>query len=240
MKKIFSILIVILISLLCCSPKLNDAKALDIIRESFDLSEADSIEILGISDDSKDVMIVKFKLNDTQLSSKMRKYDKGWQLDEIQNDFGMWVPASNLTQLSNQKDKLRSTMKEMVVIATGLMDYITDHGVTPNQEGIYEENSEVYKNLVPFYLRNMPVKDKWGNHYLIFCGISGNEKYGISDCSDDDFIVISYGKDGIQEKWQFDKSNPSVGLYLITEADEYNNDLVLWSGTWVRAPKEEN
>jgi hypothetical protein len=240
MKKIFSILIVILFSLLCCSPKLNDAKASEIIRESFDLSESDSIEILGISDDSKDVMIVKFKLNDTQLSSKMRKYDKGWQLDEIQNDFGMWVPANNLTQLSDQKDKLRSTMKDMVVITTGLIDYITDHGVAPNQEGIYEENSEVYRNLVPFYLKNMSIKDKWGNNYIVFCGTSCNGNYGISGCVDDDVIVISYGKDGQQDTWQFDKSDPDAGLYLIKEADDYNNDLVLWSGTWLRAPREEN
>ena len=96
---IFGMIIVFLLS---CSPKLTTENAASIIKNTFQLSDKDKIEILGISKESKISMLVKFKINDIQLNSKMRKYDKGWQLEEIQNDLGMWIPASSIANLFDQ------------------------------------------------------------------------------------------------------------------------------------------
>lgn len=236
MKKLI-ILFGICLIFLYCGQKFNESSAKDIIKNSFDLTEKDSLEILGISMESKDVALVKFKLNDVQISSKMRKYDKGWQLDEIQNDFGMWVPADNITRLFSQAEKQKITMKNIMTIATGLTDYVTDHGVSPNQEGVYDESSEFYKALCPFYLKILLIKDSWGNNFRVYCGTACNGKYGISDCMADEFIIVSYGMDGKKEAWLFDPSDPEAGFFTILSSDDYNKDLIIWNGSWIRGPK---
>ena len=199
MKKLILLLGICLI-FLNCGPKFNDAIAKTVIQEAFELSEDDTLEILGTSMESKDIALVKFKVNDVQISSKMRKYDKGWQLDLIQDETGEWIPAETIINLIAQQSEEGNqiiAMKDIGTISTALADYITDNGITPTQDGIYDENSEFYKALCPYYLESFPTKDPWGNNYLVYCGKAGNGKYGIIDCASDDFIVVSYGKDGV-------------------------------------------
>lgn len=236
MKKLL-ILIGICLIFLCCGPKFDEIQATDIIKQSFELTEEDSLEILGISMESKEVALVKFKLNDVQISSKMRKYDKGWQLDEIQNDFGMWVPAENLTKLFSQSEKIKIAMIDITVISTAIVDYVTDNGIAPKQDDIYDEDSEFYMGLSPFYVKELPVKDPWGNNYRVYCRTAGNGKYGITDCGNDDFVVVSYGRDGEEEIWEFDAMNPEGGIFVVNTADDYDRDLVMWNGSWIRAPR---
>ena len=101
-KKILSLLFVCLM-IIDCRPKFNDTKAADVIRKSFELNEVGSLEIIGISMETKEIAIVKFKINEAQLSSKMRRYDTGWQLDKIQDELGNWVPAEKVISLFRQK-----------------------------------------------------------------------------------------------------------------------------------------
>lgn len=220
-----------------CGTKLNNAKATAIITEAFGLTEKDALEILGISMESRDISLVKFKLNDVQISSKMRRYDKGWQLDEVQNELGMWVPAENMTKLFSQPEKQKSAMIDIMVISTALLDYVTDNGVTPKQDGIYDESSEFYIALCPFYIKELPVKDPWGNNYRVYCGKAGNGKYGITGCISDDFVVVSYGQDGEKEIWEFDASDPEAGLFIVRDVYDFDKDLVMWNGSWIRAPR---
>jgi len=237
MRKLI-ILVGICLIFLNCGPKFNDAAATAVIQEAFELTEGDSLEILGISMESKEVAIVKFKLNEVQISSKMRKYDKGWQLDEVQNDLGMWVPAENITKLYSQPEKQKIAIIDISVISTGLADYVTDSDMmTPKQDGIYDENSEFYLALSPFYVIELPVKDPWGNNYRVYCGTAGNGKFGITNCANDDFIVVSYGRDGEKESWEFDPSSPEEGLFILKNANDFDKDLVQWNGSWIRAPR---
>lgn len=236
--KIFCLLLVSFL-LSSCGTKLDDVKAADIIKESFELTEDDTVEILGISEESEDVAIVKFKLNDVQISSKMRKYDKGWQLDEIQNDFGMWLPAENLTSSFSNHERQMNTMKDITVIATAIIDHVTDFGIAPTQDGIFDESSTFYSALVPYYMKSLPTKDKWGNNYIVYCGQACNGKYGISDPGDDELVIISTGKDGELDAWLFDPSDPASAFYNIQSPEDFNNDLIMWNGNWIRAPKSK-
>lgn len=237
--KFFVLLIVFLVFVCCNQKKLDDARANEIIKNAFELSKEDSIEILGISEESDGVSIVKFKLNGVQIFSKMRKYDKGWQLDEIQNEFGMWIPAENLTRSFGEAEKQKNAMKDIVYIATGLVDYIIDSGIAPNQEGSFAKNSEFYDALVPFYLKELPILDPWGNNYLVYCGAACKGNYGLMESflSDDDFLVISYGSDGKRDSWEFDNTDPENGLFLVNSKNDFANDLINWSGSWIRAPR---
>ncbi|MBD3351573.1 MAG: hypothetical protein GF364_08805 [Candidatus Lokiarchaeota archaeon] len=237
--KFFIVLIVFLVFVCCNQKKLDDARANEIIKNAFELSEEDSIEILGISEEPNGVSIVKFKLNGVQISSKMRKYDKGWQLDEIQNEFGMWIPADNLTKSFGEAEKQKSALKDIIIITTGLVDYITDTGMTPKQNGAIDKNSEFYEALVPFYLKELPIKDPWGNNYLVYCGLACKGNYGIPESflSSDDFLVISYGSDGTRDSWKYDSTNPKNGLFSVNSENDFSNDLINWSGSWIRAPR---
>jgi hypothetical protein len=63
-----------------------------------------------------------------------------------------------------------------------------------------------------------------------------NGKYGISRCGADDFVVVSYGKDGKKEDFEFFSDDPGAGIFNIESADDFNKDLIMWNGSWVRAP----
>jgi|GEM_PF-2281487 len=140
-------------------------------------------------------------------------------------------------QMTKQRDLQRISMKEITVVCTALADYITDFGIAPKQDGTYDENLELCKALAPFYVRNLPVYDGWGNAYRVYCGEACNGKYGIFGCGLDDFLVVSYGRDRMKEDWRFDPGNPEAGLYELNNLDDFDKDLIIWNGSWVRAPK---
>jgi len=221
-----------------CTQKFDEIQAKAIIEKSFELTGKDSVEILGISMEEKDIAIVKFNLNEVQISSKMRKYDTGWQLDEIQNELGMWIPAENLTKFFSQPEKQKIAMLDITVISTGIADFVIDNGITPKQEGIYSEDSDFHIALSPFYLKELPIKDPWGNNYRVYCSSAGNGIYGISGCVSDDFIVVSYGRDGEKETWEFDATSPEAGIFIVRDSDDFDKDIVMWNGSWIRAPRK--
>jgi len=237
MKNKIFILGLVCLFLFSCSSKFNDAQASDVIKESFKLSDKDTLEIMGISMESNELALVKFKLNDVQLSSKMRKYDKGWQLDEIQNDFGMWIPAENLTGMFSHSEKQKIAMAEIATISAYLMDYTTDRGRSPEHTGPYDESSSLYTDLCPMYAESLPIKDPCGNKYLVYSGSSSEGTHGMvfAAGTSDEFIVMSLGRDGELDSWSFDESGTS--FYEISSAEDYNNDLVSWNGQFVRSPR---
>ncbi len=141
------------------------------------------------------------------------------------------------TEIAELKEKLKRTMVDIATITTALANYITDNGVLPKQDGIYDENSEFRKALSPFYVKVLPIIDAWGNNYRVYCGEVCNGKYGISRCGADDFVVVSYGRDGKKEDFKFNSSDLRAGLYYIESADDFDKDLIMWNGSWIRAPR---
>ncbi len=139
-------------------------------------------------------------------------------------------------EIAELKEKQMHTMKDIATIATALADYVTDTGALPKQDGTYDENSEFYKALSPFYEKFLPVTDSWGHKFRVYCGETISGKYGISGCAGDDFMVVSFGQDGKEEDWEFDPSNPGAGLYEIESAEDFDRDLIMWNGSWIRAP----
>ena len=48
--------------------------------------------------------------------------------------------------------------------------------------------------------------------------------------------MICLGKDGKKDNWAFSPQNPEGGLFKINGIVDFDKDLVLWNGVWVRAP----
>lgn len=139
-----------------------------------------------------------------------------------------------------QKAKQKSTMKDITTIATGLTDYITDNG-TFSQMGFSggDIDQTLQNALAPFYIKTCPRRDGWGNPYEVYLGNDVAGYYGITSnmVGSDDFLVISYGRNGTEDGWEWNTSNPDMGLYTVNSMDDFNNDLVNWSGSWIRAPR---
>ncbi len=135
-----------------------------------------------------------------------------------------------------QKAKQKSTMKDIVVISTAVTDFVTDNGITPTQDGTYTASAAFYTGLSPFYVKVLPLTDQWGTPYRAYCGTAGNV-YGISNAAGDDFVIASYGRAGIVEGFSFSSTDPEAGLYVVSQSAHFNRDLVMWNGSWIRAPR---
>jgi len=137
-----------------------------------------------------------------------------------------------------QKAKQKTTMKDIATISTALADYITDNGTTPLQGGVYAGGDAFYTSLSPFYIKVLPVNDQWGNDYNVYCGVAVDGNYGIAGAGGDDFLVTSWGRDKLLEgAFSFAPASPEAGLFVVNQMSHFNRDLVMWNGSWIRAPR---
>jgi type II secretion system protein G len=136
-----------------------------------------------------------------------------------------------------QKAKQKSTMKDITVISTAVTDFVTDNGQTPTQDGNYDATMAFYDALSPFYVKVLPINDQWGNNFMAYCGTACDGNYGVSGAAGDDFVIASYGRAGTLETFSFDPNDPENGLFVVSAAAHFNYDLVMWNGSWIRAPR---
>jgi tetratricopeptide (TPR) repeat protein len=137
-----------------------------------------------------------------------------------------------------EKERQLKTMRDISFVNAALSDYVTDYGIAPKQAGQYERESEFHKKLSPFYIKNLPFKDGWGNGFYVYTGKACNGIYdGIKGCTDKDIIVISFGRDGKKENWKYNPKDPEAGIYVVTSNKDFDNDFVIWNGKPIRAPR---
>ncbi len=111
-KAIMLASLLLMTSISCASQGLDNNGVDSAIKLAFSLADRDKIVIQGIADETKAVKLVKFSVNGRQASGKMRRYDQGWQLDEVQDDLGSWVPVSALRK---QMEESSRTRREAVI-----------------------------------------------------------------------------------------------------------------------------
>ena len=62
-----------------------------------------------------------------------------------------------------QKSKQKSTMKDIVSMATAASDFVTDNGEwTFSQSGDINPTSDFVQAITPFYIKICPVVEYWG------------------------------------------------------------------------------
>jgi prepilin-type N-terminal cleavage/methylation domain-containing protein len=138
-----------------------------------------------------------------------------------------------------QKAKQKSTMKDITTMATGAVDYITDTGSWSAVTQSGDISSDFRQALAPFYIKTCPQTDAWGNYFQVEIGTAVADQRGIqgSDVAEDDFLIQSYARDGAEDDWSLNTSNPDAGLYVVNNMEAFKNDLVSWGGSWIRAPR---
>jgi len=61
--------------------------------------------------------------------------------------------------------------------------------------------------LCPSHAASIPIKDPWGNDYLIYCRTKVNGRYGISGSVAEDYLIVSFGRDGKVDGWTYDPNH---------------------------------
>lgn len=154
-------------------------------------------------------------------------------IEEYQKQMSISKDTSELVE----RDRQLGSMRDIATINLAIEYYVTDYKVAPKQAGTYDKASKFYSDLSPFYIKVVPNRDQWGNSFLIYTGKACNGVYdGIEDCTEKDFIIISYGRDGKKENWKYDPKNPQAGIYELKSMKDLDNDLIMWNGNWIRAP----
>jgi general secretion pathway protein G len=138
------------------------------------------------------------------------------------------------------KSKQKATMKDITTIGTAITDHVTDQGEAPLNGGPYSANTPFYTALCPFYVKVLPTRDKWSQPYLAYTGTNATGAWGCTPAGGpgiDDFIVGSTGRNGPTTDGSFNSTDPEAGFFTVSSMTDFNNDLVMWNGTWILAPK---
>ena len=142
-----------------------------------------------------------------------------------------------------QKAKQKATMKDVTTIGTALTDYLTDNGTSfDGQGGVYTQGSPFYRSICPFYLVTLPVNDAWGNGYEVYTrglasGVSGAAYFPVAAFRNDEFLVRSLGRDNAEgPNLNYSPTLPDRGFYVVNDMGDFENDLVMWNGSWIVGP----
>jgi hypothetical protein len=131
---------------------------------------------------------------------------------------------------------LRATLADMHMWEMAIKGYISDFGSAPaNPNGKINYKKPILRELMP-YLKRIRIYDWWGFGYWIWTG-ANVDKYGIRTTGPGDFIVVSLGKKGIRDNWKFDPQLPQDGLFECRSPEDFEKDIVLWNGRFVRGPR---
>jgi len=143
-----------------------------------------------------------------------------------------------------QKAKQKGTVKDINTIATACLDYVTDHGsITEHADAITGATDTFVTALQGMYVKVFPLKDQWGNYFIINTQDKITTNFGIALASGetagaDDFVVGSFGRDGVEtSSAQYDRTDPSKGLYEVSTMADFNKDIANWNGNLVVGPR---
>lgn len=127
------------------------------------------------------------------------------------------IAAKNLTT-ALQKGKQKATMGDMKSIRNAIESYITDNYRAPEGSSM----AEIRDKLEPFYIRELPLKDGWGNDFIYMHG-TGDDMEAYS--------IASPGRDGVFEGWE------QTGSYRVTSIEGFDNDIIFTSGALIYGPR---
>jgi prepilin-type N-terminal cleavage/methylation domain-containing protein len=138
-----------------------------------------------------------------------------------------------------QKTKQKSTMKEILSMATAALDYAMDNGEwTINQAGDIDSACDFVQAITPFYLKICPVVDYWGEPYKVYVGSQAAVRsIRDEDVGPEDLVIESYGRDGISDGWIYEPATPEDDFYTVDGLPAFKRDIVNWNGSWIRAPR---
>ncbi len=139
-----------------------------------------------------------------------------------------------------QKAKQKSTMNDIVKIATACADYATDNGTAPTDpSGQLTSGHAFTTDLAPFYIKICPINDSWGNAYEVYTGdsVGGQNGVPVASVGVDDFLIQSWGRNATDDGFAYVPATPELGLFTVSSMVDFDKNLINWNGSWIRAPR---
>lgn len=143
-----------------------------------------------------------------------------------------------------QKNKSKGTLQDIHLIARACLEYIDEQGKAPAsgiQRGPLRKDSAFIEALEKRYLTDCPIKDRWGNPIFVYSGLAAADFNGFTEdlVGGEDFVIVSFGRDGKAEGFKYDPAHPQSGWYELDSMDDFDKDHINWKGNWIRRPKPQ-
>ena len=230
-KKNLAAILVIGLMLFGCRPKSNLEIAARTVRETFRLANSDRVQILGLADETDFIKAIKFQINGATLVSRMVRYYRGWQLEDIRDRSGLWVGKAAAAKY-DPAEKNAIAQREIITIASALAAYGRFNGQFAFRDvGYLDKGNDVYAALYPNFAIDLPTQDPWGYPYWFLFGKTIKGHFGMTPRQELDFMVFSTGRDGKKDNWIFDPQKTEAGLETVWNPD---HDIIFFNGEWIR------
>ena len=145
---------------------------------------------------------------------------------------------------ATQKAKQKGTMKDINTIATAITDFVTDKGFAPDWSSgaVNDDNATIITDLSPFYVKTFPRRDQWSFGFVIYTRASGNGHFGVAYADgaafgEDEYVVASNGRNGVEGEVTYDPASPAAGMYAVSSMADFDKELVVWNGSWIIGPR---
>jgi hypothetical protein len=175
--------------------------------------------------------VVEFQINRAPVVSRMVRYHRGWQLEDISGPAGLWAGKPAVPKY-DPREKNLIAQRDIQTIATALEGFSRyAHEFAFRDSGFLEAGTDFEARLRFNFVMDLPLTDPWGYPYFFVFGhyICGN--YGLSPKGNLDYLILSMGRDGTMERWAFDPERPEAGLEPVWNPD---HDIIMWNGRWIR------
>ncbi|MDQ1350339.1 MAG: hypothetical protein QG657_640 [Acidobacteriota bacterium] len=116
-----------------------------------------------------------------------------------------------------QKRKEKATMADMKALAMAIDAYIVDHKAAP----VGKTLAEIKGKLEPKYIKEVPMKDAWGNDFQYTHGMAAKKA---------EYAVGSGGRDGVFNGWE------QTECYTVKDISDFDKDLIIANGKFTYCP----
>ncbi len=116
-----------------------------------------------------------------------------------------------------QKGKQKATMADMKALAMAIDAYIVEHKAAP----VGKILADIKDQLQPKYIKEMPMKDAWGNDFQYSHGVAAKKA---------EYAVGSGGKDGVFNGWE------QAECYMLSAMKDFEKDLIIANGKFTYCP----
>jgi hypothetical protein len=129
----------------------------EFVRAEYEIDKEERFEIIVTETDIEIIFSYKDSLFKFDLD-ECQEFPRGWTCTSDSTlgyfRFGGW--------LDPLRDKYYRTYRNLKNIGTAIEDYIIDYGKAPEGKTFVYE---LQKDLAPFYIKILPIKDAWGNNF---------------------------------------------------------------------------
>jgi Tfp pilus assembly protein PilE len=116
-----------------------------------------------------------------------------------------------------QKGKQKATLADMEALAMAVDAYIAENKAAP----VGKTLADIKNKLQPKYIKEMPMKDAWGNDFQYTHGAAAKKA---------EYAIGSGGRDGVFNGWE------QTECYTVRDIHDFDNDLIITNGKFTYCP----